>query len=146
VGAVRNDPHHRVLVTIERHRPILRIARTQRTERAPAFGDVLDHRSPPLHQKERERAPILRVVVGHHGHRGILRDVAHALHAEAVLPLRLGVDHEVEGRPDERVAEGNDVRCARRVGRRETSDAMTRQEGACRAIKDGGHRRMGRAP
>jgi hypothetical protein len=131
-------------LVVERHRPILWVADAERAERTSALVVAVDHRRSSAHQKKRERAPVFRVVVGHDRHRGILRDVPHPFERAAAAALRLVVDHEVEVRSDERVAERYDVRCPARVRGGEAGYAVARQEGARRSIKDGGRHRAPR--
>ena len=125
---------------VELHGAILAIAGTQRGERAAALARIVDDRSGSLYEQEREPSPVVGVVVDEERDRRIDGDVPHPLQGASRAPLRLGVDDEVDTVADARVAERHDVRRAVGVGGREAGDAMARETGARRRVKDARHR------
>jgi hypothetical protein len=125
---------------VELHRAILAIADAQRGERASPLARIVDDRGGTLHEQEREPSPVVGVVVDEERDRGIGGDVPHPLQGPSRAPLRLGVDDEVDAVADACVAERHDVRRAVGVGGREMGDAMARERGARRGVKDARHR------
>ena len=75
----RRDARHRMLGSIERHCPILRVASAERGQRPLSLATVRYDVGATAYEEIGEGGPVLGIVVDDQSNSRVLCDVAHAL-------------------------------------------------------------------